>query len=209
MPPVCEIPSNAPATELLSECWNGNAIVVGAPIALGVDWLVAYRTSTRPIFPSSTRDYSLTLGTSFGVWLKLKIRQILDMDAYFSKMGCDVLLGWFPQAGIKHPAQLGKDGSAFHSTTRSKSVLRDTMGMLLASRSSTILLCLNYNLSMGDKFELPPDPVIEAYKKDVDRTLIRRNLTLTVEERLLQLARLQEFAEELRRAGAAARKHRD
>ena len=32
----------------------------------------------------------------------------------------------------------------------------------------------------------PPDycdPVIEAYKKDVDRTLLRENLKLTVEER--------------------------
>ena len=46
-----------------------------------------------------------------------------------------------------------------------------------------------------------PDPVIEAYKRDVDRTLIRENLRLSVEERLEKLARLQEFAEELRRAG--------
>lgn len=28
------------------------------------------------------------------------------------------------------------------------------------------------------------DPVIEAYKKDVDRTLLRENLKLTVEERI-------------------------
>jgi hypothetical protein len=28
------------------------------------------------------------------------------------------------------------------------------------------------------------DPVIEAYKKDVDRTLLRENLKLTVEQRL-------------------------
>ncbi len=42
------------------------------------------------------------------------------------------------------------------------------------------------------------DPVIEAYKKDVDRTLIRENLKLSVEERLVRLARLQEFAQELR-----------
>ena len=28
---------------------------------------------------------------------------------------------------------------------------------------------------------LDPDPVIEAYKKDVDRTLIRENLKLTLE----------------------------
>jgi hypothetical protein len=27
------------------------------------------------------------------------------------------------------------------------------------------------------------DPVVEAYKKDIDRTLIRENLKLTVEER--------------------------
>jgi hypothetical protein len=32
-----------------------------------------------------------------------------------------------------------------------------------------------------EQFE--PDPVIEAYKRDVDRTLIRENLRLTVEER--------------------------
>ena len=53
---------------------------------------------------------------------------------------------------------------------------------------------------MLDSPEIEPDPVIEAYKKDVDRTLIRENLKLTVEERLANLAALQEFAEELRRA---------
>ncbi len=42
------------------------------------------------------------------------------------------------------------------------------------------------------------DPVIAAYKKDVDRTLIRENLRLSVDERFVKLARLQEFAEELR-----------
>ena len=52
-------------------------------------------------------------------------------------------------------------------------------------------------------FEL--DPVIEAYKKDVDLTLLRENLKLTVEERFLKLMRLQEFAEELRKAGRQLR----
>jgi hypothetical protein len=46
-----------------------------------------------------------------------------------------------------------------------------------------------------------PDPIIEAYKKDVDRTLIRENLRLSVEQRIEDLMRLQEFAEELKRAG--------
>jgi hypothetical protein len=53
---------------------------------------------------------------------------------------------------------------------------------------------------------IEPDPVIEVYKKDVDRTLIRENLKLTVEERFLKLMELQKFAEELRRAGKEARK---
>jgi hypothetical protein len=53
---------------------------------------------------------------------------------------------------------------------------------------------------------LDPDPVIEAYKKDVDRTLIRENLKLTVEERIEKLMRLQQLAEEMRRAGKAARR---
>ncbi|HEV3031116.1 MAG TPA: hypothetical protein VG319_05700 [Polyangia bacterium] len=49
------------------------------------------------------------------------------------------------------------------------------------------------------------DPVVEAYKKDIDLTLLRRNLSLTVEERLLQLMELQRFAEELQAAGRRAR----
>ena len=53
---------------------------------------------------------------------------------------------------------------------------------------------------------LEPDPVIEFYKKDVDRTLIRENLKLTVEQRLDQAMELQRFAEELRRARRTARK---
>lgn len=51
------------------------------------------------------------------------------------------------------------------------------------------------------------DPVIEAYKKDIDLTLRRENLKLTVEERLIKLQRLAEFAEELRRAGREARRN--
>lgn len=47
--------------------------------------------------------------------------------------------------------------------------------------------------------ELEPDPVIEAYKKDIDRTLLRENLRLTVEQRLENLMRLQEFADELQK----------
>ncbi len=57
-----------------------------------------------------------------------------------------------------------------------------------------------------DKVALEPDPVIEAYKQHVDRTLIRENLKRSVEERFLNLMALQRFAEELRRA--ARQEHR-
>lgn len=45
------------------------------------------------------------------------------------------------------------------------------------------------------------DPVIEAYKKDVDRALLRENLKRTVDERVRNLIALQRFAEKLREAG--------
>ena len=49
------------------------------------------------------------------------------------------------------------------------------------------------------------DLVIEAYKKHIDVTLIRENLRLTVNQRFQQLMKLQQFAEDLRRAGRKAR----
>jgi hypothetical protein len=59
------------------------------------------------------------------------------------------------------------------------------------------------------RYELVPadycDPVIEAYKKDVDRTILRENLKLTVEERLVKFERFWEYAQELRAAGRKSR----
>lgn len=57
--------------------------------------------------------------------------------------------------------------------------------------------------------ELEPDPVVEFYKKDVDVTLLRENLKLSVEERFRILMDLQRFAEELRRAGKEAKAKHD
>ena len=48
------------------------------------------------------------------------------------------------------------------------------------------------------------DPVIEAYKKDVDRTLLRENLKLTVQQRFDKFQRLAEYARELRETGHRA-----
>lgn len=49
------------------------------------------------------------------------------------------------------------------------------------------------------------DPVVECYKKDVDRTILRENLELSVQERVDRFMQFMRFAEELRRAGQQAR----
>jgi hypothetical protein len=45
------------------------------------------------------------------------------------------------------------------------------------------------------------DSVIELYMRDVDRTLLRENLRLTPEQRVLELMELLRAAEEFQRAG--------
>ncbi len=50
------------------------------------------------------------------------------------------------------------------------------------------------------------DPLIEAYKQHVDRTLLRENLKLTHEQRIAKLMAQQEFAATLRQAGRQAHK---
>jgi hypothetical protein len=46
--------------------------------------------------------------------------------------------------------------------------------------------------------DLEPDPVIEAYKRDVDRTLIREQLKRTVDERVRNMIAALRFAEALK-----------
>jgi hypothetical protein len=54
------------------------------------------------------------------------------------------------------------------------------------------------------RFGIEPDPVIEAYKIHVDRTLLRQNLMRTAGERWAILTAATRLAEEVRRAGAEA-----
>jgi hypothetical protein len=52
---------------------------------------------------------------------------------------------------------------------------------------------------------LEPSPTIEAYKKDVDRTLLRENLKLTPAERIAKMISVLRFVEEVRGSGRGAR----
>ncbi len=49
------------------------------------------------------------------------------------------------------------------------------------------------------------DAIIEAYKREIDRSLLRENLRKTVDQRVRSLTALARFAREARRAGRAAR----
>jgi hypothetical protein len=57
--------------------------------------------------------------------------------------------------------------------------------------------------SAPDLIEVSMDPtaVIEAFKKDVDRSLLRENLKLTTHERIAKMIGVLAFADELRRSG--------
>jgi hypothetical protein len=62
-----------------------------------------------------------------------------------------------------------------------------------------------YTQGMAEGVETYRDPIVELYKKDVDRTLLRENLKLSVEDRFRRAMALARFADELRRAGREAR----
>jgi transcriptional regulator with XRE-family HTH domain len=53
-----------------------------------------------------------------------------------------------------------------------------------------------------------PDPVIAAYQRDIDRTLLRQNLRLTVDQRIRSLADLLEFHAEVARGVRAVKRQK-
>lgn len=57
----------------------------------------------------------------------------------------------------------------------------------------------------NDRPSLPPDPVIEEYKKHVDMTLLLENLKRTPQERLDAMISMIELVEEMRRGLEARR----
>lgn len=61
----------------------------------------------------------------------------------------------------------------------------------------------------GSETILEPDPVIEVFKRDVDRTLLRENLKLTPDERLRRMQAALRGVLELRDAFDKSRRGRD
>lgn len=55
-------------------------------------------------------------------------------------------------------------------------------------------------MARADRGRRRHDPVVDAYKRDVDRTLLRENLQLTPEERIRKLAEFVRTLDALRQA---------
>jgi transcriptional regulator with XRE-family HTH domain len=95
------------------------------------------------------------------------------------------------RAGTAQPVVARIEGGQANPTVETLERLLDAAGFTLA-------------------FELVPkaaaDRVVEAYKKDVDRTLLRENLGKTPEQRVRALADLQRFGHEVRRAVRAVKR---
>ena len=60
-------------------------------------------------------------------------------------------------------------------------------------------------MTPGDAARAAVDPVVEVYKRDVDRTLFDRNLRLTPSERIEQLQRVVSDLCEMQRTARSTR----
>ena len=102
-----------------------------------------------------------------------------DVNLFYCRVGC------------AHQTRLVSSVNGGHSPP-----YIDTQGLGIKA-SDIDMNKIKPNKISGDSIQA----VIEVYKKDVDRSLIRQNLKLTVEERLLNLEKFVQFAEQMRRAG--------
>ena len=82
--------------------------------------------------------------------------------------------------------------------------MRFAMSALVSNRRLTNATGGTMNPSSNDLSQ-SVDPVVEAYKRDIDWSLVRENLRKTPEERVLGLIDLIRLADEAQKAGRALR----
>jgi transcriptional regulator with XRE-family HTH domain len=71
-----------------------------------------------------------------------------------------------------------------------------------------LVTAAGFDLAVELVARTPLDPVVDAYKRDIDRSLVRENLRKSPDERLNSLAALGRLAQEARRGGRTARRRR-
>lgn len=109
--------------------------------------------------------------------------------------------------GARTRARLTQRELAARAGTAQSVVARIELGQSSPSLEtlSRLLTAAGYAIEANLVATTPDDPVIDAYKRDIDRTLLRRNLEKSPEERVKSLQSFARFADEVRRAGIKAR----
>jgi len=69
-----------------------------------------------------------------------------------------------------------------------------------------LLTAAGFGLKVELVPELTKDPAVEAYMRGIDRSLLRRNLEKTADERVRSLQALARLADKAHRAGQVARR---
>lgn len=107
-------------------------------------------------------------------------------------------------------AGLSQRDLAVRARTAQSVVARIEGGQVSPSIETLSRLLAAAGFSFQAKISPQPatDPVVEVYKRDVDRTLLLENLKRSTEDRIRTLAAHSAFANEARRAGRAARSRR-
>src|SRR5437762_1109571 len=92
-------------------------------------------------------------------------------------------------------AGLTQQQLAERAATAQSSIARLESGQANPSLATLerLLAAAGFSLQVTLTPQKPADPVVEAYKQDVDRTLLRENLRKSVDERLLSMVQLQEL----------------
>lgn len=99
-------------------------------------------------------------------------------------------------------AELSQADLAARAGTSQSAIARLESGTANPSMETLtrILEAAGFSLRLSLDPLVPDDPVSAAYRRDIDRTLLRENLRRSVDERLEGLHSMAELSNELRRA---------
>lgn len=126
----------------------------------------------------------------------------------------DIIISFMDSATILKVART-KAGLSQHELARRAGTSQPAVARIERGLSSPsvdtltrLLAAAGFELALSLRPRSAPDPVVESYKRDIDRTLLRENLRRSVDERLLALNSLSTLDSALRAATARRRRPR-
>jgi transcriptional regulator with XRE-family HTH domain len=107
-------------------------------------------------------------------------------------------------ADARTRAGLSQRELARRASTSQSAIARIEAGVVSPSFETArrLISACGFELRLSLEPSQASDPVVQAYKRDVDRTLLRENLRKTVDQRLGDMEAFRKSANQLRRAVA-------